>query len=161
MTANETDYRYTLQRRLPGGEGRAIWILLNPSTADERSDDPTIRRCIGFTNRWGLSNLIVINLYARRTTRPADLRRLADPVGPDNDGAIRRVLSSAGGAVIICGWGVHAAPGRSETVYRMITEHGLTAHALGSTRSGQPRHPLYVPYAISPQPWRSPTAQRT
>lgn len=132
-----------------------VWIMLNPSTADAVTDDPTIRRCIGFTQRFGATGLTVVNLYAARATQPAVLQMLKDPVGPDNDAALHEILRDAdiGGSPVICAWGVHARPDRVSTVVELLRCMINTPLCLGTTRAGHPRHPLYVAYTTLPQPW--------
>src|SRR5262249_32293760 len=95
-------YRYSLTRRWGRGP-RALWIMLNPSRADREVDDPTIRRCIGFSGSWGYGAMEVVNLYALRTPEPRLLRRHPDPVGPENDGWITRASRRA--TEIVLAWG--------------------------------------------------------
>jgi hypothetical protein len=153
--AGAEQYRYLLRRRLSGGSGCAVWVMLNPSTADDRTDDPTIRRCLGFTRRWGLSKLLVANLYAWRATRPPDLWRTSDPVGADNDRHLEALLRLARVRhwLIICAWGGQARPDRVKALAAMMAHARVTGWALGTTRAGHPRHPLYVPYGVPLRPW--------
>ena len=110
MTARAA-YRYRLERHWSGGEGLCAFIMLNPSTADARSDDPTIRRCIGFARRWGYGGLLVANLFARRATDPQELFAARDPVGGlANRDALLRVIDEA--ALILCAWGAFSAATR-------------------------------------------------
>ncbi len=137
-------FRYSLLRRWGGGTGRVAMILLNPSTANATQDDPTLRRCIGFARRWGFASLEVVNLFAYRATRPQQLRQAADPVGPENDDHLVRAVRNAG--VVVAAWGVHGAlAGRNETVLRMLDGLGLSLSCLGLTKTGHPRHTLYLP----------------
>src|SRR5437868_5145783 len=99
-------YRYVLTRQGGTGERSAAFILLNPSTADATTDDPTIRRCIGFSRLWGCGRIAVLNLFAFRATQPGDLKRVADPVGPENKTWFGRSLDDIDGPVV-CGWGIH------------------------------------------------------
>jgi len=143
-------YRYMLTRRLGHRRGAATFILLNPSTADAECDDPTIRRCLGFARRWGCGRLFVLNLFALRTTDPAELRRAADPVGPDNVRWIGRILRRARRGRVVCGWGVHGAHlDQDRTVMRMLTALRVRPLAFGLTKQGHPRHPLYLPYTAA------------
>lgn len=137
-------YRYTLGR-VWGDSGRhALFVMLNPSTADAQVDDPTIRRCIGFAQREGCDGLVVVNLYALRATKPDDLWRCDDPVGPDNNRQIMAELATAqqNNAPVVAAWGAHGKPHRVYAVKQMPgMEH---AHALSFTKSGAPGHPLYI-----------------
>src|SRR5580698_72996 len=102
-----SQYRYRLWRDFRGSpnEYTCLFIMLNPSTADGSQDDPTIRKCVGFCKRWGYGMLIVCNLFAFRSTKPAGLLGVADPVGPDNDGYIRAEARVADR--IVLAWGSH------------------------------------------------------
>lgn len=131
-------YRYVLTRKCSDNVGRCNFIMLNPSTADEINDDPTIRRCVGYTKKWGYSKLVVTNLYAIRATDPSILRYMFDPIGPENNEYIKKyaLLSNK----IICAWGNYGVE-RGKEVMRIL--HGLPLYALGVTNKGQPVHPLY------------------
>lgn len=134
-------YRYRLTRTWGSSGTHATWIMLNPSTADAMDDDPTIRRCIGFTRSWGLDGLIVVNLFALRATNPRELAACADPVGPFNDRFIRESVHPW--SVVVAAWGAHPlAVGRGAEVLRGITTAAVSR--LGVTKVGAPRHPLYV-----------------
>lgn len=133
-------WRYELWRRW-GHAPVAAFIGLNPSTADETQDDPTIRRCIGFAKRWGYGGLVMLNLFAYRSTDPRGLKVAADPVGPENDETLLRVTAEAG--CVIAAWGAHGALfGRDAAVRRLLAH--LTLDHLGLTKAGHPRHPLYL-----------------
>ncbi len=140
-------WRYRLWRRWRP-EGRVVaFVGLNPSTADGRQDDPTIRRCIGFAKRWQFSALEVVNLFAWRATRPTDLKLATDPIGPENDDVLARVVSRSD-LVVAC-WGVNGAwNGRDRAVLAWLSR---PLHCLGRTRGGQPRHPLYLPGNREPE----------
>ncbi|MCB2135029.1 MAG: DUF1643 domain-containing protein [Rhodobacteraceae bacterium] len=145
-------YRYSLSRDWSGGGRRLLYILLNPSTATEEKNDPTIERCERRARRSGFDGFAVVNLFAFRATDPQALRQVADPVGPGNDAAIARAAADA--ALILCGWGIHGAfAARDKAVCNLLARSGRPLWHLGQTRAGQPRHPLYVGYATEPQPW--------
>ena len=164
-------YRYSLWRNwdeppVPPGvppellalvRPHVLFIMLNPSTADERSDDPTIRRCMDFAARWGYGALSVGNLYAFRAARPSVLRSVADPVGPDNDAVLRRLVARA--ARVVVAWGARASDERAARVLEAImAEKGARPQCLGVTRRGMPRHPLYVrrdASLVEYSPWRA------
>ena len=156
-------YRYSLTRFLDAGPGpTATFIMLNPSTADDRQEDPTIRKCLGFCRLWGCSVLHVVNLFAVRATTPTDMKHAADPVGPDNlhylTTGIEHATRTIGGmsrGLVVCAWGVHGAyRDQDQTVLRWLDGQGVQAVALGHTKEGHPKHPLYVPYAAELIPFR-------
>jgi hypothetical protein len=146
-------YRYHLSRRLDIGTDRiATFIMLNPSTADHLGDDTTIRRCVGFCRRWGCGELHVVNLFAVRATDPRDMREAAEPVGPENRAWVCR--SAAIGDLVVCAWGAHGTHRDQDLAVLRWIEDSCTPLALGVTRGGQPRHPLYMPYAAELVPYR-------
>ncbi|UJX46613.1 DUF1643 domain-containing protein [Xanthobacter sp. YC-JY1] len=124
-----------------------VFIMLNPSTADGEQDDPTIRRCVGFARAWGFDRLEVLNLFAYRATEPRQLLALThdqDPVGEHNSRAFQSVLSpSRTLGTIVCAWGAHGAHlGQDETALGWLGSR--LRFALGLTKAGHPKHPLYV-----------------
>lgn len=141
-------YRYRLTRAW-GSAPPLVFIMLNPSTADASIDDPTIRRCVGFAKREGAGGILVVNLFAWRSTDPEALAKASDPVGPHNDNHIR--LACRSGGKVIAAWGSSCPPKlrrRASDVQRLAS--GITSlFALALTEDGSPRHPLYLP-AISP-----------
>jgi len=142
-------YRYRLHRRWAHGP-RVAWVMLNPSTADATHDDPTIRRCIGFSQRWGFGALTVVNLFAWRATSPDALRRVDDPVGPRTAATLREVTSAVDG--VVAAWGnVH--PDLAARVEALRASLPAAAWCLGLTSRGEPRHPLYVPGNTRPIPF--------
>lgn len=143
--SEDRTYRYELWR--VWGAGRIVVIIgLNPSTADEEVDDPTITREIAFAKSWGFAGLCKVNLFAYRATQPADMRRAADPVGPLND----EVLRSLSGNFVVAAWGVHGTHRRRDEAVRAMFPQ---LHYLRLTKDGHPSHPLYLPGNLTPQPW--------
>lgn len=139
-------YRYALTRRWDTTWPMAVFIMLNPSTADAFTVDPTIRRCINFARSWHAGGLTVVNLFALRSTDPKALYPHLDPVGADNDQVITDVLTAAEpiGPVIVA-WGQHGAlHGRDRQAAQLLRRHDITPLCLGLTKHGHPRHPLYV-----------------
>jgi hypothetical protein len=141
-------WRYVLTRELDGA-GTVAFVGLNPSTADEANNDPTIRRCIGFARAWGFGRLEVVNVYAYRASEPRELWRADDPVGPENDRLLAQVLDGAD--LVIAAWGVHARPQRLAELAGLLD--GTRLHALGVTKNGAPRHPLYLQSGVRPSPY--------
>ena len=153
-------YRYALGRRW--GEGaEALFVLLNPSTADAGVDDPTLRRCMGFARREGCGASRTVNLFAWRATSPADLAGAGeDAVGPRNAAAIRAALSECDGPVIV-GWGAHAmAVPHAGALGRSASGQGRALACLGITKAGHPRHPLYIRADAPLVPWVSERGRR-
>lgn len=149
-------YRYSLTRTW-GARGGAVatFVMLNPSTADAAIDDPTIVRCRNFAKSWGCQGLRVVNLYALRSTDPKGLWLAPDPVGPDNDEWLRSYASDAAvhGWPLVAAWGANAKPAR---VARVLALPGMgDLCALGVTKSGAPRHPLYLQSDTALAPWPS------
>lgn len=141
-------YRYSLSRLWEPTGPRAVFIMLNPSTACASRNDPTIRRCIGFARSWGFGALDVGNLFAWKATDPATLREAHDPVGPDNDAALLDMTHRAD--LIVVAWGTHpAAVHRASYVIENLLPARL--HCLGKTQDGAPRHPLYLRASVRPQ----------
>lgn len=165
-------YRYALWRFWEGAHQtyahRAVlFVCLNPSTADARQDDPTIRRCRRFAQDWGYPGMIMLNLFAYRATDPGVMRAFArtggDAVGPDNDAIVRSYLHHQSG-MVVCAWGADGGfMGRNVQMEALIRsdfsrpdQQGESyAHCLGKTKAGYPRHPLFVASSQLPQPYRS------
>lgn len=137
-------YRYQLARVWDRTRTRMLFVMLNPSTADADTDDPTIRKCAGFAKKWGYGALEVVNLYALRATDPDEIWRDDAPVGPENDAYI---LDAAGRArIIVAAWGAQPKSfGRAAYVGRMLVERRYFLWALRFTKDGHPEHPLYLP----------------
>ena len=139
-------YRYSLVRRWDEGLPRVCFCMLNPSTADESQNDPTVRRAIGYALDRGFGSIEIVNAFALRSTDPKGLKRAietgVDPIGPRNDEAIRRAAARA--ETVVAAWGTHATLlDRDRAVRRLLASHDRCV-ALGLTASGLPRHPLYL-----------------
>lgn len=154
-------YRYRLWRRWPSLEPSVVFVMLNPSTADADQDDPTIRRCIGFARRWGFGGIEVVNLFALRTSDPLVLLSHPDPVGPENAEHIRQAVSLGAAKPIIVAWGEASRfRARADLVAALIRARRVV-RALGVTKSGDPRHPLFMRRDVCPVPWPQDPARET
>jgi hypothetical protein len=146
------EYRYRLGRRWADGKP-LVFVMLNPSTADASTDDPTIRRCISFAQAHGFAAIDVVNLFAFRATDPAALRRASWPVGPDNDAHI--VIAAREAGAVCVAWGANAAAreDRVQVVLPLIRAEGVELQCLRITRSGFPQHPLMLPNSCRLMPF--------
>ena len=145
-------YRYLLTRVWDPTGDRALFVMLNPSTATEVQNDPTVERCERRARALGFGAFRVTNIFAWRDTDPGAMRAADDPVGPANDAAIADSLPWADR--IICAWGAHGAHmDRGAAVERLLRASGKPLFHLGLTKAGQPRHPLYIGYDRQPEPW--------
>ncbi|MBB3937717.1 DUF1643 domain-containing protein [Aureimonas phyllosphaerae] len=148
-------WRYRLERVWDAALPRVAFILLNPSTADETNDDPTIRRCIGYARAWGMGSLVLGNIFAYRSTSPFALREVCDPIGPDNDQHLAEIAVAS--SIVVCGWGAHGRlHQRDRRVVELIAEAGGRPHALRLTNGGEPGHPLYLRKDLQPRPYTMP-----
>ena len=106
ILSDDRVYRYMLERTWDCRKERVLFVMLNPSTADEEEDDPTITRCLGFATRWGFGSLVVGNLFALRSPNPRELFQHSDPLGPDNDYHLQRLAEEC--KTIVTSWGSSA-----------------------------------------------------
>jgi len=150
-------FRYVLTRRWGDGP-YMLFIMLNPSTADARFNDPTIRRCIEFAKREGFGGLVVVNLYAFRATKPAVLENTLDRVGPMNQAYLIDWATRPECGKIVVAWGAHPIAKQRRIVPEMLIWMGCELHCLGTTKHGQPRHPLYLRGNQPLERWNPPDA---
>ena len=145
-------YRYTLTRSWDPAGRRVLFVMLNPSTATEVQNDPTVERCERRARALGYGAFRVCNIFAWRATDPKVMRAQPDPVGPGNDAAI---LEGADWAdTVVCAWGTHGAHrGRGAEVEALLRASGKPLFHLGISKDGHPKHPLYIGYAHQPEPW--------
>lgn len=137
-------YRYDLWREWEPHSKIFVVIGLNPSTADENVDDPTIRRCVNFAKAHGCGSLCMLNLFAFRATDPDDMKRVIDPVGPDNDGVLlQRVMAIGRPQITVAAWGKHGSfNNRADQVLKLLGQRKI--YCLKKNSDGSPAHPLYL-----------------
>ena len=141
-------YRYSLSRTWDINQKIILFIGLNPSTADETNEDPTIRRCLFYSSRWGFGGLIMVNLFAFRATLPKDLKNSKHPVGRDNNQFIIHAHKEA--SITIAAWGNDGdLYNRDQEVLEIISN----PMCLKVNKTGQPAHPLYQKKDIKPKPY--------
>lgn len=136
------NYRYVLERTFTSGKGSVNFILLNPSTADEFHNDPTIAKC----EKWCIDNNIktmyITNVFAFRATEPKDMLQSKDPIGQYNEGYLLHVANISD--IIICGWGNHATHfNRHKELLKLLAHFTLRCFKIN--KNGSPCHPLYIP----------------
>lgn len=153
------EYRYLLWRRWSSPERILGWMMLNPSTADETTLDPTLRRCKGFSQRWGYSGMVVANLYQYRTSQTAELDRCEQPLGVYCMWALEQMWKAS--ASICVAWGAYKPKASRLLQHRLLVEdyaerlrrYGVAVCCLGHTADNSPRHPLYLRADTEPEPW--------
>lgn len=142
-------YRYELRRVWDEQKPLVLFICLNPSTADEQTEDNTSRVCINYAKRWDYGGLLMGNLFAYRSTDPKVLRFVADPVGKENDVWLQKLQSEA--ALVICAWGaLGKLMGRDKEVISFLKD----PYCLTQRKNGCPGHPLYKQADLKPLPFQ-------
>ena len=145
-------YRYKLQRVWQPAGRRVAFIMLNPSTATELQNDPTVERCQRRAETLGYGSFWVGNIFAYRATDPKAMKAQADPVGPLNNQALKEMCAQVDD--IVCAWGTHGAHGhRSTEVKRLLQEWDISPYVLKLTKGGEPSHPLYLSYEENLKKW--------
>lgn len=145
-------YRYLLTRTWDAGGRKALFVMLNPSTATEVQNDPTVERCERRARTLGFGAFRVTNIFAWRDTDPRAMRAADDPVGPENDDAISDSCTWAD--QIIAAWGTHGTHlDQGPHIARLLRGTGRPIYHLGLTKDGHPKHPLYIAYAQQPALW--------
>jgi len=153
--ANYSDceaYRYDLSRVWDGASRKVLFLMLNPSTATEIQNDPTVERCERRSRALGFGAFRVCNIFAFRATDPKVMRAAADPVGPLNDAVIQQAIDWAD--EIVAAWGTHGEHlDRGKVVENLLRSQTKIPKHLGLTKAGHPKHPLYISYQTQPQNW--------
>ena len=151
-------YRYSLWRSWSTHYPRIVFILLNPSSADEQRNDPTIRRCMGFARAWNFGSMEVVNLFAYRATDYRELFKVSDPIGEENNHFLLQAVERC--STVVLGWGTRGTLlGRDRQVISLLA-HRNDVYCLGIMKDGKPRHPLYIkcdtnlmPFYVPNTPW--------
>lgn len=149
-------YRYDLRRSWQPSTRPLIVIACNPSKADAVRPDHTVTKLLKWATEWGCGSLIVLNVFALRSTDPNALYACADPVGPENDATIMHVLEAHPAARLLFAWGNHGAfRNRGRIVAEMVRPLHDMPECFGVCANGEPMHPLRLPYALRPQPFEA------
>ena len=145
-------YRYTLYRTWDSGIGFLQVIGLNPSTADETQDDPTVRRCIGYAKDWGFKGLCMTNIFAWRDTLPENMKKASDPIGLHNDYWLLEMGKDAG--CVLAAWGTHGSYlNRGYKVRSLFRDAGIQLFHIGLNKDRSPKHPLYLKKDAKREPY--------
>lgn len=139
-------YRYMLSRQWDEKLPTVGFICLNPSTADAEIDDQTVRKCIRFAKRWGAGKLLIGNLFAFRSKEPIGLKKTTDPIGPDNDMWLDKIVKESD--ILVAAWGNHGTLARRDAC--VIAKYSSKLNALRLSKNGNPSHPLYLPETLVP-----------
>jgi hypothetical protein len=143
-------YRYSLSRIWDESKPMVMFIMLNPSTADAKTDDPTIKRCIGFAKSWGYGGLYVGNLFAYRATNPKDLLSVVDPIGKENIKYLKELFSKS--EICVHAWGNSKIINRLERIYPSDFSVDVNKYYyIALTKDLQPKHPLYLKSDLKPK----------
>lgn len=154
MARFSDDRRHRFVLRRTWGTGRAVmFVMLNPSIADERRLDPTVRRCVGYAKRWGFETLWVGNLYSLVSSYPEDVPRDSAPVHPETDGELVSMARQCDRVVVAWGTQPFLAERAHNVTKLLARERDL--YCLGRTKDGWPRHPLYRSYEANLEIYRT------
>lgn len=124
-----------------------MFVCLNPSTADAETEDNTSRVCINYAKNWGYGGMIIGNLFAYRSTDQSALSQVPDPIGPENDTWLKKLLSEV--ELVVCAWSnTGAFKNRDQAVLKFFKN----PHCLVKLKSGRPGHPLYKRADLKPMP---------
>lgn len=153
--SHDREHRYTLERYWWADPPRpaVAFIGLNPSTADEVQDDPTVRRCIRYAKAWGYGGMIMLNIFGLRSTDPKQLYYSQRPIGMLNDHFIKATVNREDVKLVVACWGNHGAlRSRGWDVRQLVAREGKLIYHLGElTKFGEPRHPLYLKADLKPE----------
>jgi len=148
------EYRYRLTRTWDAKKPYAMWVLMNPSTATAKKDDPTVAKCRRFAEAWGYGGIAVANTFAYRCTDQKRLLEVTDPVGPENDAHIIEMAKNASIVVFAYGKPHRSLRSRGPALAKLLIEKArVKPHILGLTKDGTPRHPLYLKGTLTPIVW--------
>ena len=138
-------YRYTLWRTWNESKPKVMFLGLNPSTADEVKNDPTVTRCIKYSQKWGYGGMYMMNIFAFRTTYPIELKKAKEPIGKDNNKWILTISKKVD--LCIAAWGNDGLYlNRSDKIKELVPN----LHCLKINSCGEPAHPLYLKANLKP-----------
>lgn len=143
-------YRYLIKRTWSQGEGTCLFIMLNPSMADEKTDDPATRKCAAYAALWGYQSFEAVNLFAYRSPYPVALKKASDPIGPDNDHWVLRQAKQA--ELIVIAWGMYGVfMNRNQEMLKLLGQHDFDLYCISKTKQGHPGHVMYKDAGLKPE----------
>ena len=151
-------YRYSLTRCWNIKNPRLMLVLFNPSTANEKFDDPTTTRCIKRSALLGFGSIKICNLFSIISRSPKFVLSSTKPIGIYTDSVIedscRWLKQGPSNPILICGWGSNGVfRDRANEVKEILSQHVSELYCLGITKNCQPRHPLYIRYTEKVRKW--------
>lgn len=146
-------YRWSLSRKWDNTKCVCVFIGLNPSTADETVNDPTVNRCMNYAMSWGYGSLIMLNLFAYRSTDPKKLYIIDNPIGHCNLSTIISFCKNAD--IVIAAWGKHGKHLHADTDTLSVLKNICDVYCLRINKDGTPIHPLYQKKTAKPILYRS------
>ncbi len=139
IISDDKKYRYLLTRIWDNDKRMVNFIGLNPSTADQIDNDPTMRRCIAFAKSWGYGGLYMTNLFAYRTSKTEELMKSKKPIGKENDKYLLEIEKKVD--AVVFAWGANGTfLNRDKQVLNLISK----GYYIALTKDKHPRHPLYL-----------------
>jgi hypothetical protein len=147
-------YSYRLLRTWDKQKPHVMWVMMNPSTADLMTDDPTVAKCGRYARAWGYGGIYVGNTFAYRATDKKRLRLIPDPIGPENDKHLIAMAKKAALVVFAYGQPGHRKLAlRGIAVAKLLLTRGITPHVLQLSKTGIPVHPMYLLESLKPVVW--------
>ena len=149
IVSNCRGYRYRLEREVRDEGFVVAFFGVNPSRADAAVRDQTDLKWTGFAFRWGAHKYIAGNLFAFRTPYVEDLVALIDPIGPENDAHLAKIIADAD--LLVPCWGDRrklpaTLRPRLNDVTAMLRASGKPLKVFGLTNGADPKHPLMLGY---------------
>lgn len=150
--SEDKKYRYLLSRQWQKAKPQVCFIMLNPSTATENVDDPSVRKCGEYARKWGYGGISIMNIFGFRSTDPKELKKVIDPIGKENDDHL--LVNALFCDIVVCAWGMHSLyKNRGVGIKTLLEKHGVPLYYLELSKTGVPKHPLYLKGNLQPIKW--------
>ena len=144
-------HRLQLWREWDSNLPKVLFIMLNPSTADHKQDDPTLRRCIDYAKQWGYGGLYIGNLYSLRAADPKTLVKVSKFNHRDNYKHIVSIAQQC--QLVVCAWGNYPIIKKLGTPLNILKQLNQKLHCIDLSKTGTPKHPLYLKKSLTPIPF--------